>query len=79
AGVIDKTSFKMPAGLKRHKESGLVVVDGVVSGEIQGRVTGVMKATVDGEVNVSLLSGSVHQSEEKAQEKEVQTNEKNIQ
>jgi hypothetical protein len=38
-----------------------------------------MKATVDGEVNVSLLSGSVHQSEEKAQEKEVQTNEKNIQ
>ena len=79
AGVIDKTSFKMPAGLKRHKESGLVVVDGVVSGEIRGRVTGVMKATVDGEVNVSLLSGSVHQSEEKAQEKEVQTNEKNIQ
>lgn len=79
AGVIDKTSFKMPAGLKRHKESGLVVVDGVVSGEIRGRVTGVMKATVDGEVNVTLLSGSVHQSEEIAQEKEVQTNEKNIQ
>ena len=79
AGVIEKTSFRMRSGLKRHRESGLVVVDGVVSGEIRGKVTGVMKATVDGEVNLTLLSGSVLRNEEKKQGKEVQQDEKNIQ
>ena len=50
-----------------------------MSGEIRGKVTGVMKATVDGEVNLTLLSGSVLRNEEKKQEKEVQQDEKNIQ
>jgi hypothetical protein len=57
--IIRKSSFSVDHGLRRHSGRGRVVVDGIVSGEIRGTVTGVMHATVEGDVNLTLLSGSV--------------------
>ena len=58
--IVDKTSFAMPAAILRKREaSGRVFVDGVVTGEIRGTVSGVMRANVDGDVKLHLISGSV--------------------
>ncbi|MBR4578133.1 MAG: MMPL family transporter [Oscillospiraceae bacterium] len=62
SGVIDKTSFSMPGGLREHAASGRIILDGVVSGRINGSVTGVIHATVDGDVDVKLLSGSAEEA-----------------
>ncbi len=58
--IIEKTSFSMPkvAG-REHRGSGVVAVDGLISGEIRGTVNGVFRGTIDGDVNVRLLSGKM--------------------
>ena len=63
AGVIEKTSFSMPAAIRRREAKGRLLVDGVVRGEIHGAVTGVLHATVEGEAKLELLSGSVEGGE----------------
>ena len=63
ARVIEKTSFSMPAPLRRHESHGRVVVDGMVRGEINGTVTGILHATVEGEAKLELLSGGVEEAE----------------
>lgn len=61
-GIVDKTSFAMPRPILRKREaSGRVFVDGVVTGEIHGTVSGVMRANVDGDVKLNLISGSMSQ------------------
>lgn len=57
--IIEKTSFTVRSNLKHHTGRGRMVVDGMVRGEISGTVVGMVHATVDGDVNVVLLSGSV--------------------
>ncbi len=57
--VIDKTSFAVPRVIHRRELSGRVVVNGVVSGEIRGTVTGIMRATVEGDVDLNLISGDI--------------------
>ena len=47
----------MPNISRETRTSGLVAVDGLIVGEIRGSVNGVFRGTVDGEVNVRLLSG----------------------
>ena len=61
--VIEKSSFAIPAVLRRKPVKGRVRVDGVVRGEISGVVRGVMHATVEGTANLSLISGSVTEEE----------------
>lgn len=61
--VIEKSSFAIPAVLRRKSVKGRVRVDGVVRGEISGVVRGVMHATVEGTANLSLISGSVTEEE----------------
>ena len=61
--IIEKTSFSVHNAIRRREARGLVVVDGMVHGEISGTVSGVMHATVDGSVNVTLLSGNVEEKE----------------
>jgi len=56
--IVDRTSFSMPAAVKKHGASGRVRVDGIVRGEINGTVSGVVHAIVDGDVNLTLISGS---------------------
>ena len=61
-GIVDKTSFAMPRTILRKREaSGRIFVDGVVTGEIHGTVSGVMRANVDGDVKLNLISGSMSQ------------------
>lgn len=57
--IIEKTSFSVHTSQKHHKGRGHMIVDGMVRGEISGTVVGMMHATVEGDVNVVLLSGSV--------------------
>ena len=58
-GIADKTSFSMPSAVKQRDASGRVFVDGLVTGEIHGTVSGLVRANVDGEVNLNVISGTV--------------------
>lgn len=64
AKIIDKTSFSMPAVLRKKETNGRIVVDGVVSGEIHGVVSGIVRGTIDGDVNLNLISGSIKEEGE---------------
>ena len=57
--VIDRTSFAVPNVIHRHAADGRIRLDGVVRGEIHGTVSGVVRAIVDGDVNVTVISGSM--------------------
>ena len=63
--VIEKTSFSVQAPVHRHEARGRMLVDGLVRGTIHGTVTGHMQATVEGEANLELLSGSVKEADGK--------------
>ncbi|MFR4068557.1 MAG: hypothetical protein ACLT1T_06560 [Oscillospiraceae bacterium] len=43
--------------VSQHQSSGRVRIDGMVRGEIRGQIHGIVHAYVDGDVNISLLSG----------------------
>ena len=62
--VIDKTSFDMPTAVSQRQASGRIRIDGMVRGEIHGQIHGVVHAYVDGDVNVSLLSGTEEEEPE---------------
>lgn len=67
--LADKTSFSMPrANLPKVSSSGHIRVDGMVRGEIRGYVYGLVRADVNGEVELNLLSGKT--SEEGGEEDE---------
>ena len=57
--LADRTSFSVSSAVKKEQRSGRVFVDGVVAGEIHGSVSGIMRANVDGDVDLRLVSGSV--------------------
>ena len=58
--VVDKTSFSVPRVAVRQREaSGRVFVDGAVSGHVNGTVSGIIRANIDGDVNLTVISGSV--------------------
>ena len=63
--IIEKTSFSVQAPVHRHEARGRMLVDGLVRGTIHGTVTGHMQATVEGEANLELLSGSVKEADGK--------------
>ena len=55
--LVDKTSFSMPKAAKKEAASGHIKVDGLVRGEIHGFVSGIVRADIDGEVDLNILSG----------------------
>ena len=60
--LVDKTSFSMHHSvLRANTASGRVRVNGMVQGEVNGKVTGTMNAIVDGNVQLTLLSGKILQ------------------
>ena len=75
--LIDKTSFVVKSAVKHRNAAGRVRVDGVVHGEISGLVSGTMHATVDGDVDVKLISGSVSEDEDDANADEKDTDNAN--
>lgn len=56
--IVDKTSFSIPATTKRESTAGHIRVDGLVRGEIHGFVSGVVRADINGEVDLNILSGA---------------------
>lgn len=64
--LIEKTSFavNLPMPVSTQKESGIVRVDGMVSGQINGVVMGTMHAIVRGDVNAMIVSGSMSRVDE---------------
>ena len=58
--ILEKTSFSMPkVPARERKGSGTVAVEGLIIGEIRGNVNGVFRGTIDGDVNVRLISGKM--------------------
>ena len=57
--VLEKTSFSMPKVSLEQRSRGLVAVDGLIIGELHGSVNGIFRGTIDGEVDVRLLSGKI--------------------
>ena len=58
--IIEKTSFDVSLNLPvtTHNVSGLIRVDGLVQGHIDGTVMGVMHATIRGNANILMKTGS---------------------
>ena len=67
--LVDKTSFNLFKEKKRkeHKAEGRMRVSGVVSGELNGTITGRIDAIVDGNVNLTLRSGSINEEKEECE------------
>ena len=55
--ILEKTSFSMPTVNRERRGSGVVAVDGLVTGEIRGSVNGLFRGTIEGDVDLRLLSG----------------------
>ena len=66
--LVDKTSFSMPASTKKKTASGHIKVDGMVRGEVHGYVSGIVRADIDGDVNLQLLSGGISEEGETSDE-----------
>lgn len=68
--IIEKTSFDVNLNLPVSNQSatGLVRVDGLVQGRIEGTVVGVMHATIRGNVNLLMQSGNMTPVEEEKEE-----------
>ena len=63
-GIADKTSFALPRrDRKRANGNGRVFVDGLVVGEINGTVRGSIRANIDGDVHLTLLTGSMQDAD----------------
>ena len=60
--IVDMTSFSMHHIVQRaNTTSGRVRVNGMVQGEVHGKVAGTMNAIVDGDVQLTVLSGKILQ------------------
>ncbi|MBQ8982274.1 MAG: MMPL family transporter [Lachnospiraceae bacterium] len=59
--IIDRTSFDVNLSLpvQSHEMTGLVRVDGVVRGAIDGSFVGTMHGVIRGSVNVQMMTGSM--------------------
>ena len=57
--IVDNTSFKMPVTVKQKAVSGHMKVDGMVRGEIHGYVSGIVRADINGDVVLNLISGNI--------------------
>ena len=66
SGVVDKTSFSVPSMAvgERRTASGRIVINGMVSGRINGTIRGAVHAVVEGDIDLSLVSGAANEEEE---------------
>ena len=58
-GLADKTSISMPTAARTHQSRERVFVVGLATGEISGTVSGLVRAGVDGNVNLRVISGRI--------------------
>lgn len=64
SSVVDKTSFSIPIKERKAKAKGKVRVEGFIKGEIHGTVSGMMKASVQGDVDLHVVSGQIEKEGE---------------
>ena len=57
--ILEKTSFSMPVVSRELRASGLIAVDGIIIGEIHGKVNGHFRGTIDGDAELRLVSGKM--------------------
>lgn len=72
SSIVDKTSFAVPKLVARSSGNGRMRVNGIVQGEIRGSVAGTMNAIVDGDVQLTVISGNVSQEVEEVQNEDEQ-------
>ena len=70
--IVDRTSFAVPKLVARSSGNGRMRVNGIVQGEIHGSVAGTMNAIVDGDVQLTVISGNVSQELDDNEQQEVQ-------
>lgn len=58
-GLADKASISMPTAARTHQSRERVFVVGLVTGEISGTASGLVRASVDGNVNLRVISGRI--------------------
>ncbi len=62
--IIDKSSFKVSIPLNLNSESGIMRLDGVVQGSINGRFVGEMHGVLRGQANVLVATGAIKKMSE---------------
>lgn len=62
--IIEKTSFAVTIPLKMEKTTGLIRVDGIVSGQVEGSIVGEMHGFIRGNANLFISAGKVGQVQE---------------
>jgi hypothetical protein len=66
--IIDRSSFKVSVPLRLNKDSGIIRVDGIVQGSINGRFVGEMHGILRGEANILLTTGSMKKDGDTAED-----------
>lgn len=68
-GIIEKTSFSVSRPLlRRSTTEGRILVDGRVRGTISGSFTGVVHGVIEGDADLTIISGKVEEEGEKKDE-----------
>ena len=62
--VIEKTSFAVSIPIKMEKTTGLIRVDGIVSGQVEGNIVGEMHGFIRGNANLLVSTGTVEQQQD---------------
>lgn len=62
--IIEKTSFAVTIPLKMEKTTGLIRVDGIVSGQVEGSIVGEMHGFIRGNANLFISAGKVEQAQD---------------
>ena len=62
--VIEKTSFAVSIPIKMEKTTGLIRVDGTVSGQVEGNIVGEMHGFIRGNANLLVSMGNVEQQQD---------------
>ena len=62
--IIDASSFKVSVPIKINSETGLIRLDGVVQGSIEGRFVGEMHGVLRGTASVLMATGTMKKEEE---------------
>ena len=62
--VIEKTSFAVSIPIKMENTTGLIRVDGIVSGQVEGNIVGEMHGFIRGNANLLVSTGNVEQQQD---------------
>lgn len=62
--VIEKTSFAVSIPIKMERTTGLIRVDGIVSGQVEGNIVGEMHGFIRGNANLLVSTGNVEQQQD---------------